>query len=148
MSVHSKDRKETGITKLKRIGLRASQHSGTVFNNLGHIIDGDLLKEMSRQMKGNKAVGIDRVTKEVYESNLDEQVKVLIQRIRSGTYIPKASRLIEIPKEDGSTRPLAVSCYEDKLVQMAVSKVLTAIYEPVFFPAPMGFVRIEVVTMR
>jgi len=34
---------------------------------------------------------------------------------------PQASRIVEIPNEDGSTRPLAISCFEDKLVQLAVS---------------------------
>jgi len=60
-------------------------------------------------------------------------------RIRRNAYKPKASRLVEIPKEDGSTRPLAISCFEDKLVQLAVSQILTKIYEPLFLPCSYGY---------
>ena len=60
-------------------------------------------------------------------------------RIRRNAYKPQASRLVEIPKEDGSKRPLAIACFEDKIVQQAVSKVLTAIYEPLFLPCSYGY---------
>ena len=43
-------------------------------------------------------------------------------RIRTGGYKPQSVRMVEIPKEDGSTRPLAISCFEDKLVQHAVTE--------------------------
>jgi RNA-directed DNA polymerase len=63
----------------------------------------------------------------------------LLARIRRNAYKPQASRLVEIPKEDGSTRPLAISCLEDKIVQHAVSKILTAIFEPNFLPCSYGY---------
>lgn len=47
--------------------------------------------------------------------------------------------MVEIPKEDGSTRPLAISCFEDKIVQLAVSKILTAIFEPQFLSCSYGY---------
>jgi group II intron reverse transcriptase/maturase len=56
-----------------------------------------------------------------------------------GQYQPQPARIVEIPKEDGSTRPLAISCFEDKLVQLAVSKILGKIYEPLFMPCSFGF---------
>lgn len=42
-------------------------------------------------------------------------------------------------KEDGSKRPLALSCIEDKLVQLAVSDILSSVYEPLFLPCSYGF---------
>jgi RNA-directed DNA polymerase len=45
----------------------------------------------------------------------------------------------EIPKEDGSKRPLVISCLEDKIVQSAVSEILTVIYEPLFLPCSYGY---------
>jgi group II intron reverse transcriptase/maturase len=60
-------------------------------------------------------------------------------RIRRGTYRPEPSRIVEIPKEDGSTRPLAIACFEDKIVQLAVSTILSAIYEPIFLKCSFGF---------
>ena len=64
--------------------------------------------------------------------NLDDNLKKLLVGIRQGSYHPKASRIVEIPKSDGSRRPLAISCHEDKIVQEAVRRILERIYEPIF----------------
>ncbi|RZA27438.1 MAG: group II intron reverse transcriptase/maturase, partial [Proteobacteria bacterium] len=60
-------------------------------------------------------------------------------RIRRGTYRPSAARLVEIPKEDGGVRPLAISCFEDKIVQLATSKILESVYEPLFLDCSYGY---------
>ncbi len=78
-------------------------------------------------------------TKAAYSERLDENITSLIVRIRRGTYHPQAARITEIPKEDGSKRPLALSCIEDKLVQLAVSDILSSVYEPLFLPCSYGF---------
>lgn len=126
-------------TKLERIGKRAKFRRDTVFNNIGYIVDLDLLRESYRQLDGQKAVGIDGVTKASYGAKLEENLQDLLARIRRNAYKPQPSRLVEIPKEDGSTRPLAISCFEDKIVQQAVSKILTAIFEPQFLPCSYGY---------
>ena len=139
MSVHSNDRNLTRKTKLDRVSERAERFKDTVFNNLGHVLDKTLLRETYQRMKRSKAVGIDNVSKEAYGKALDSNLERLIVRIRKGTYRPKPVRVIEIPKEDGSRRPLAISCFEDKLVQSAVSQILTKVYEPIFLPSSYGF---------
>ncbi|CDL86696.1 RNA-directed DNA polymerase (Reverse transcriptase) (fragment) [Xenorhabdus cabanillasii JM26] len=98
-----------------------------------------MLKGQFLRLDGNKAVGIDRMTKSAYGEHLDGNLHNLILRIRRGTYRPKAARITQIPKEDGSKRPLAISCIEDKLVQLAVSDILSRIYEPLFLPCSYGF---------
>ena len=138
MSIHSNDR-NTGITKLRRLSERAKTHLETVFNNVGHIIDEELLETTYHQLSASKAVGVDGVTKEDYGKRWNENVKDLMNRIRRGKYRPQPSRLVKIPKEDGSSRPLAISCFEDKLVQSAISQILTQIYEPVFMSFSYGF---------
>jgi retron-type reverse transcriptase len=87
----------------------------------------------------NKAVGIDGITKAMYEEDLEEKLQCLLGKIRCNAYKPQASKLVEIPKEDGSTRPLAISCFEDKIVQQAVSSILSCIYEPIFLPCSYGY---------
>lgn len=106
---------------------------------MGHIIDEELLKQAYHQLASKKAVGIDGVTKEAYGERLEENIRDLLRRIRRGSYRPRPARVVEIPKEDGSKRPLAVSCLEDKVVQSAVSMILAKIYEPVFLPCSYGF---------
>ena len=102
-------------------------------------IDDKLLLQLYQQLKGKKAVGIDGINKEMYGKQLEDNISDLIKRLRKGTYHPKPARIVEIPKEDGSKRPLAVSCFGDKLVQSAVSLILTKIYEPLFMPCSFGF---------
>ncbi|WP_415843465.1 reverse transcriptase domain-containing protein, partial [Xenorhabdus thuongxuanensis] len=80
-----------------------------------------------------------RMTKSAYGEHLDGNIHNLILRIRRGTYRPKAARITQIPKEEGSQRPLAISCIEDKRVQLAVSDILSQIYEPLFLPCSYGF---------
>jgi group II intron reverse transcriptase/maturase len=104
-----------------------------------HIIDIPLLKTTFSQLKGNTAVGVDGMTKENYGQHVEENLNDLLTRIRRGTYRPKPARVVDIPQEDGSTRPLAISCWEDKLVQRAVNEILTSIYEPLFLPTSFGF---------
>lgn len=130
---------EQKTTKLECIGKRAIHRKDTVFNNIGYVVDLDLLRECYHELDGKKAIGIDGVTKEAYGKRLEDNLQDLLVRIRKHAYKPQASRLVEIPKEDGSTRPLAISCYEDKIVQLAVSKILTAIFEPQFLPCSYGY---------
>lgn len=55
MTVHS-DRNKPGQTKLDRLSKRATTHKDTVFNNLGHIIDKELLEQAYYQLESKKAV--------------------------------------------------------------------------------------------
>lgn len=90
-------------------------------------------------MDGSKAVGIDGITKEAYESRLDENIRNLVDRWKNKAYKPKPARRVEIPKDNGKTRPLSIYCYEDKIVQEALRRVLEAVFEPVFYEEMMGF---------
>jgi len=126
-------------TRLECIGRRATHRKDTVFNNIGHVVDGDLLRECYHELDGKKAIGIDGVTKEIYGRKLENNLQDLLARIRKCAYKPQASRVVEIPKEDGSTLPLAISCFEDKIVQLAVSKILTTIFEPQFLSCSYGY---------
>lgn len=133
MAVHTAYGKQK-TTKLERIGKRATYRKDTVFNNIGYAVDLELLRECYQELDGKKAIGIDGVTKEAYGEKLEENLQDLLARIRRCAYKPQASRVVEIPKEDGSIRPLAISCFEDKIVQLTVSKILTVVFEPQFLP--------------
>jgi len=138
MSTQPRD-EEALQTRLDRIGKRSGQDREAEFNNLGHQIDLIMLRSCYTGLDGSKACGSDEVTKEDYGRNLEENLKQLLQKIRRGSYHPQASRLVEIPKTDGSLRPLAISCFEDKIVQEAVRRVVEAIYEPLFVENSHGF---------
>jgi group II intron reverse transcriptase/maturase len=131
--------KQTSATKLTRVELRSRQNPDEVFTNLGHILDVDLLRECYRRLDGSRAVGIDGITKETYGEGLEGKLAELIQRLRRGTYIPQSSRIVEISKVDGTKRPLAIACTEDKIVQDAVRCVLERVFEPTFADFSYGF---------
>lgn len=126
-------------TKLERISQLSKENPDMVFTSVWHMINIDLLKECHREMDGKKAVGIDGVTKEEYEKNLEENLTNLEERLKNKSYKPKPARRVEIPKGNGRTRPLSIYCYEDKLVQEALRRVLEAVFEPHFYDEMMGF---------
>jgi RNA-directed DNA polymerase len=138
MTVHSTD----GISwarRLSRISELSAAKKDLVFNNLGHHLNLESLKKSFESLDGTKALGVDRVSKAEYGKDLEMNLGDVLKRIRSGSYRPKPMRVTEIPKEDGSTRPLAISCIEDKLVQKIVSDLLSSIYEPLFLPVSYGY---------
>lgn len=119
-------------TKLARIAQLSAENPNMEFTSLGHLINYDMLKSCHVSMDGDKAVGIDGVTKEEYGKNLAENLKGLVERLKSKSYRPKPARRVEIPKDNGKPRPLSIYCYEDKLVQEAVRRILEAVFEPTF----------------
>ena len=126
-------------TKLERIAELSKENPEMVFTSIGHLINKEMLLDCHRKMDGNKAVGIDGVTKEEYEKNLDANLEDLVSRLKRHSYKPKPARRVEIPKDDGKTRPLSIYCYEDKLIQEALRRVLEAVFEPHFYDEMMGF---------
>ncbi len=126
-------------TKLDRIEGRSRRDPKTVFNNLGHVIDKDMLRSCFYDLDGSKAVGIDGVTKNQYKKDLEINLDKLLLSIRRGSYHPKPSRIHEISKTDGTMRPLAIACFEDKIVQEAVKQIVEKIYEPIFLDCSHGF---------
>lgn len=126
-------------TKLERIAQLSKENPDMVFTSIGHLINIELLKSCHAKMDGNKAVGIDGVTKEEYGRNLEENLANLMDRLKRRSYHPQPARRVEIPKDNGKTRPLSIYCYEDKIVQEALKRVLEAVFEPCFYNEMMGF---------
>lgn len=126
-------------TKLARIAQLSKENPDMVFTSIGHLINKELLMECHKTMDGKKAVGIDGVTKEDYGRNLEENLDKLVGRLKQKSYKPQPARKVEIPKDNGKTRPLSIYCYEDKLVQEALRRVLEAVFEPHFYDEMWGF---------
>ena len=98
------------------------------------------LKQSAKKIAGNKAVGIDKVTKKEYMENLDNNIEDLIARMKRMAYKPKAVRRVYIPKAGSDKkRPLGIPAFEDKIVQDQMSQILNVIYEPMFKNFSFGF---------
>lgn len=127
-------------TKLARIAEIAKGKPKEKFTALCHHINEEMLQLCHHELAGNKAAGIDKVTKEEYQANLAENLKGLVQRLKQWKYQPQPVRRVFIEKGDGkSKRPLGIPAYEDKLVQLALAKILQAIYEQDFLDISYGF---------
>jgi group II intron reverse transcriptase/maturase len=90
-------------------------------------------------LDGTKATGGDGVTKAMYGQHLEVFLQVLHQKLHQMSYRPQPVRRVEIPKNDGSTRPLGICCLEDKILQDMARRIREARYEPVFIDTSYGF---------
>ena len=119
-------------TKIARINQIAKEKPNEVFTSIYHLINYELLKECFLDLDGNKATGIDGVTKAQYNENLDENLNNIVKRLKDMAYRPSPARRINIPKGNGKTRKIAIANFEDKIVQMALKKIIEPIFEPKF----------------
>lgn len=107
--------------------------------NLIHFVNKERLIEQHRRLQRNKASGIDKMTKDKYEIELDENIGNLIERMKKLSYKPLPVRRTYIPKANGKLRPLGIPAYEDKLVQGVMADILNEIYECKFLDCSYGF---------
>ena len=128
-------------TDLTRIGERARKQPDLVFTSLyHHVTDLDNLRTCYEALDGNKAVGVDGVTKEQYGEELEENLQNLTDRLKRMGYRPQPRRRSYIPKPGSEKgRPLGISCFEDKIVELAVKRVLEPIYEEIFEDSSYGY---------
>ena len=126
-------------TKLERIMEISATTPKPEFTSLYHLINIEMLKQCHKELDGNKAVGIDKVPKAEYEEHLEENLTKLVSKLKNKAYKPLPSLRVFIPKANGKKRPLGIASYEDKIVQLAVKKILEAIYEPRFLNCMYGF---------
>src|SRR3954464_7398288 len=124
---------------LGRVRQAARQRKGERFTALFHHLSLNLLREAFFALKRDAAPGVDGLTWQDYEADLERKLGELHDRVQRGAYRPLPSRRRYIPKPDGRQRPLAVAALEDKLVQRATAAVLNQIYEEDFLGFSYGF---------
>lgn len=98
-----------------------------------------MLMMCHKELDGNKATEIDKVTKKEYAENLENNIKDLANRLKNKSFIPAPAKRVNIPKANGKKRPLGIAIYEDKIVQLALKKIIEAIYESKFLECMNGF---------
>ena len=124
---------------LDRVRQAARQRKKERFTALLHHVNPDTLRLAFYALKRKAAPGVDGVTWDDYEAELEPRLADLHGRIHRGAYRPQPSRRVYIPKADGRERPLAIAALEDKIVQGATVMVLNAIYEEDFLGCSYGF---------
>jgi group II intron reverse transcriptase/maturase len=127
-------------TKQQRIAQLAGEMPGRALTSLFHHVDLDWMMEAYRRTRKDGAVGVDGQRAEDYAQNLEENLRALLDRAKSGDrYRAPPVRRVYIPKGDGSERPLGIPSFEDKVLQRAVVMVLEPLYEQDFLNCSYGF---------
>ena len=89
-----------------------------LFSVYGKMLHKDVLTEAFRKVKKNKGcAGIDKVSIERFEENLDENIELILNELRAKTYKPSPVRRKYIPKKNGKLRPLEIPTIKDRVVQ-------------------------------
>lgn len=129
-------RRSSGLTGVRDA---ARKDRELKFTSLLHHVNVDLLRHSFYRLKRKAAVGVDEVSWQEYEQDLENNLVDLHGRIHRGAFQAKPSRRVYIDKADGSRRPLGIPSLEDKIVQHAVRHVMQHIYEVDFKGFSYGF---------
>ena len=134
-----KQDRESVQTKLQAIAKKAGNQPGYRFRNLHGMLNEEMLKDSWQYIRKDAAYGVDRVSAEEYEQKLDENIHQLVENLKKKRYRAKLVRRQYIPKGNGKLRPLGIPATEDKLLQLAVKRILEAIYEQDFLKSSYGY---------
>ncbi|RZB30946.1 MAG: hypothetical protein AEth_00900 [Candidatus Argoarchaeum ethanivorans] len=121
------------------IALKSKEDPKCKFTSLAHLLNEEFLKECFRELKKGKSPGIDGVTIGKYAKKLDKNIADLVARLKAKRYKPQPVLRVYIPKPSGDKRPLGIPAVEDKIVQMALKKILESIFEQDFIDTSYGF---------
>jgi len=134
-----KDWKNDMPTSLRGITNRARKDKNARFGNLYGLLNENNLRWCFHQLKKKAAAGVDRVTYREYEQDLENNLSRLVEHLKRKNYRAKLVRRKHIPKGGGKTRSLGIPVLEDKLLQLACAKILSAFYEEDFLESSWGY---------
>ena len=119
---------------LARIRVKARAHPDLVLTSLyHHSADIDHWRTCYRLLKANKAVGVDEVTKSRYAEDLEANLQDLSARLKRMGYRPQPRLRVYMPKPGSEKgRPLGMSSFEDKIVELATKRVVDPLFESLF----------------
>jgi len=126
-------------TSLQGIANKAKQQKSYRFRNLiGELKESHLLG-CWESINKKASVGVDKVSAEMYEEDLINNIHKLVGQIKEKRYKARLVLRKYIPKGSGKLRPLGITATADKLLQLGAAKILEAIYEQDFHPFSYGY---------
>ena len=100
----------------------------------------ELMLEAFRAVKRNRGVaGVDRVTIELFERDLEQNLATLMTQLKDRSFRPKPLRRVHITKGDGKTRPRGIPTVRDRVAQEVLRRLLNPIFERLFHADSYGF---------
>lgn len=115
---------------------RQKEHSLT-----GRITPALVLQAFKSVKRNRGAAGVDKVSINMFEANLDDNLKALIRDLKSGTFVPRPLRRVYIPKsrKPVKLRPLGIPVVRDRIAQEVLRILLSPIFERHFHDSSFGF---------
>lgn len=141
-STHAAARKapqQSVSSSLRALEEKARRESAYRFRDLYGMIDDAMLYECYGALRRQAAPGVDGIDVEEYGVDLGRNIADLVERLKAKRYRAQLVKRVYIPKGGGKERPLGLPVVEDKLVQMAVAKILSAVFEVDFTESSNGY---------
>jgi len=126
-------------TSLRGIANKAVQDKTYRFRNLFGLLTVGFLFWCWGFINKKASAGVDRIDARMYEEHLIGNIEQLVEQVKGKTYRTKLVLRKYIPKLGGKLRPLGIPAIADKLLQLAVAKILEAIYEQDFLSCSYGY---------
>ena len=126
-------------TSLRGIATKAKARAKHRFQDLYRFLNAQFLMNCWKDLNKSAASGVDKVTAEAYEENLEANIQNLAKRLKDKRYRAKLVRRCYIPKDNGKERPLGIPALKDRLVQLACAKILASIFEADFVDTSYGY---------
>jgi RNA-directed DNA polymerase len=133
------ERNASVLTSLQAIAKKASARPEYRFRDLFRLLNEDMLRDSWRDIRKSAAYGADRVSAAEYEQDLESNIHRLVEELKRKRYRAKNVRRVHIPKGNGKLRPLGIPATQDKLLQIAVKRILEAIFEQDFLRCSYGY---------
>lgn len=114
-----------------------NEYSG---NLLEKIVDRNNLNQAYKRVKANRGShGVDGMKVDELLPYLKQHGTTIRQALLEGDYVPAPVRRKEIPKPGGGVRLLGIPTVLDRMIQQAITQVLTPIFDPGFSENSYGF---------
>lgn len=127
-------------TKLILIAKIAKEKPKEKFTSLMHLLNAEYFLACFKELKKRKAAGVDGRTMESYtEEEIRGTLEETVNNIKRRRYHPRPVRSVQIPKSNGEIRILGIPTVIDKVVQLAVTRILETIYETNFLEVSYGY---------
>ena len=127
------------LQKLSSISMSARDNKSKQFISLAHHLNVELLKDCYFNLARNKAVGIDKMSWQEYNRDLDKNLINLVEKLKKKKFKALPAKRVYIPKGNGELRPLGISTIENKIVESGIARILQSIYEQDFLNCSYGF---------
>jgi group II intron reverse transcriptase/maturase len=127
------------LQKLSSISYCAKSDPTFEFMSLAHHLNVEFLKDCYCNLDRNKAVGVDKVSWLEYKQNLDNNLEILVSKLKRKAFKPLPAKRVYIPKGNNELRPLGISTIENKIVESGIARIIGSIYEADFFEFSYGF---------